>query len=728
MRHVPVLMSCLGVLVVSCSRSTNPGDGPSATGQLAPADDSRSFKGAQAVLDFKTSQYPPWVNKIGYNAFWNRVEQSELEQVEMGARYRMPVAAGLVELVNIDPQAGGYADPLPPFVRSGSSIAVNLQTGYQALRRKLRDNNIIQFTQFCGTPFVEETVPFTDPNENLFPMLHNYYLKAFSHSRGIYEYRSGKDAKISADDSNPNKNIGGNFYPLPSEVGMNTYAEVMGRYIGEAYEDAKTPSIISFWQEPSHTVANKHAQGSPKIANMKNYLTWYSKVSRQLKNRNPDLMLAGFQLNSPNHLNVEEEFDGKTNSQWALEELQRIESSEGVSIPMDFYSLQVFDVTALDRQLRNLRQSMRGNRFNTVPVIYNRFLHISGTERTRNTDELFLFNENEGLIPLLDTAKFMMKAPDIAYALLSKWNFAVNNPEDKDDRPLLVFPVLDMLTKLVGDHVPVQSDEASKAGIEILAAHSSSGKNILIWNKGDDQSLRLRVLNAGATSAKLTAIENDSLSTGQTVNLGEMSLSLKKFGIYHLEITSNPQTNLLRRAVFTKPLMLVNRQDNGEAPQGFGHIDTHTMTLTAASNGTGSEAVGMIGAVLRDLPAESYTLGIKFSKKQVVPKGAVAGVRLDFLDGLQAMKTIIFSNDATRAVQLFAKQTQQFNPPLPTGTKPLLRRLTPQELSTGRINWNVQKEAPAAWVNADKGSRRVLITLFQADDASGSALNGQLID
>lgn len=357
---------------------------------------------AEILVDFTNSIYPPLVNKIGFNTYWNKVQETHITEIKRAREFSSPVAGGLVELVNLDPKAeNGYADPSPPFFRERSGrVGVQLQNGYQQLRKSLAANKMIQFTQFCGTPFFENERPeFRDPGTNLFPMLHDYYLKATDEkiAKSTYQFRSGQDYKRGGNPSGP---IGGNFYPLPSVAGMDTYAEVFARYVASSYNDSKLPTVVGLWQEPSHTVANKHTVSQRK--NVSDFLLWHSKAARALKLQNPDLMVAGFHMNGPNHIDSSPEFDNMTDAQWALWQMQEQEKSIGSEIPLDIYALQVFDTLSLTEQIHNLRAYMKADRFDNVPLFYNRFIHILDDVDSRDAQVDVLFGTSKSMVDLLN--------------------------------------------------------------------------------------------------------------------------------------------------------------------------------------------------------------------------------------------------------------------------------------------------------------------------------------
>eukprot|EP00494_Astrolonche_serrata_P015414 UN15565 len=86
----------------------------------------------------------------------------------------MPVAAGLVEFT---PNKGHTEYPDVFYRDADGRLQVKLDNLYQNIRKTLKENTMMQYTQFAGTPIEQYEKPqFQKPSNNLFDSyLYDYY-------------------------------------------------------------------------------------------------------------------------------------------------------------------------------------------------------------------------------------------------------------------------------------------------------------------------------------------------------------------------------------------------------------------------------------------------------------------------------------------------------------------------------------------------------------------------
>jgi hypothetical protein len=328
----------------------------------------------------------------------------------------------------------------------------------------------------------------------------------------------------------------------------------------------------------------------------------------------------------------------------------------------------------------------------------------------------------------------LLEAPDVSWALLSKWNMAIKYSENPDRKQLLIFPFLQLVSSLRGDRAQVVKSDSKDTGIKVLASKSKDEKNILVWNSGEEQSIRLNFAGSRGTDATLVAIENNVLRESRKLNVSSgLDVKLAKNGIYHLRLASstrsNSLTNRLSKAVFVRPLFYVNRSaDPAVAPQGMGHVDPNSMTLIAAVGNSSISALGTAGAIFRDAPQNNWKLSLDFTRSQPLKPGSFAGVRIDYLDRNNTLKTIIYSNEILKHENFVIQHPRLFTPKLTSGSQVVRRTIEASTFVNGRLNVDISSEAPPSWSTVDNSARRVMISLHVGGDFAGVSTRMQLSD
>lgn len=675
------------------------------------------------MIDFATSIYPPLVNKWGYNAFWSKPDEAANTEADLAAEYNMSMAAGLVELTQQHPEEKVPAVFTRP---DNGKIIVNLQEDYQTLRKKLKKNQLLMFTQFCGTPMeMFETPQFQKPQANSYPnifpnMLYDYYLKNdLPDSKNIYKFRWSKAF-----------GGGGNSYPLPDLKGMDEYAEAWAEYAEKMFARDKQAHVFGFWQEGTHTIVSKEGVidtlgvKDGQTVNLNHYLDFYTKVAAKIKAKNPDFLIGGFQLNDMNAFNPKVELDDGTMGTWVqytIQEMLRREEKNKTVYPLDFFTIQAFTSETIEGVLEKVRYALVKDRFNTIPFMLNRFKHK--ISKKKNKPE-HIFHTSEGLSHMLNHVETLYNAPDLSYVLWSNWkrsvadNFLVKN-----------------IMKFLGEMPLIRKNITTANTVKGLAGASDNYAAILLWNTGSDsQKISLSLKNLPKKLSKTDSITATILKDNKPGYIekipvkdnNKVTLNFSSFEIKFLIIgkkTSDKQ--YLTKSTYASHKVWVDRYMENEkvqTPKGMGHYNRRNSTLIAATGDSGNDAVGLSGVVLRDLPEKKYSLKLNITGTNIPKKNndTKICIRIDYLNRDQSLKTLLFYDKNYGTGGFFEELTwiKQRNAVLKKTSL----------LDNKNLNIDISGQSPKKWKNADSGSRRIMVSLLVRNAQNGSLVTAKLFD
>ena len=681
---------------------------------------------AQTItVDFNQSAYPPIMNKWGYNSYWNESGTAEFDEVNVAGSFGMQMAGGLVE---INQQEVGETVP-QIFTRPNSTIQVNLQSDYQQLRSTLKSNAMVQFTQFCGTPMEmfespKYQQPLPDSYPNIFPnLLYDYYLQSSTPGDpNDYKYRWSSAF-----------GGGGNSYPLPDLTGMDEYADAWADYAEQMYAQDKQAQIFGFWQEPTHTIVSKmgvefDGAANGQVVNLNHFLDFYTRAALAIKAKNPDFMLAGFQLNDYNATNLKIELENGqmgTWAEWILEEYLRRENSNSIEYPLDFFALQAFSDEHTPTVIDRLRMALKNERFNKTPVILNRYKNKLADGSNGNS---LLYNTSEGISDWLDNIELIYNAPDISYLLVSSWKKVVANSWMWND-------VADMLGQMHANRKQVSTPGSLTGKVKSLVSGDDDGISAILWNTTTaTEQFTFNMDNIPAslqqgTQLKVYSLENNSRMTLESTTAISGSgfnkqLSLSAYGVKFLKVEGSPETLSLANATYAKHEIYVDRYETNptQMPDGVGHYDVQSSKLIVGTNVAGVDVAGLSGVILRDLPSANYGIRAKINSFALpAPSNSTKlGLRVDYLDGDNTLKTVQYHSSDYGASGHFTN--------IDWRAKVDLLKIPSDFSNNGFVEMNISGNAPAAWANADNGARRVQVSLLLRDAQAGSVVSATLDD
>lgn len=680
--------------------------------------------GQEITVDFSQSAYPPLVNKWGYNSFWNQPGVPENNEVNTAGDYNMQAAAGLVELTQ--QEEGEFVPRI--FTRPGPELSVTLQEDYQQLRQTLKSNRMLQFTQFCGTPMEmfedpKYQQPAADTYPNLFPnMLYDYYLQnPITTSNNEYKYRWSSTF-----------GGGGNSYPLPDHAGMDEYAEAWAEYAEQMFTEDKQAQVFAFWQEVTHTIVSKEGveyDGDPsgQITNMSNFLDFYTRVGPKIKARNPDFMLAGFQLNDANVSKLKTTLENGaqgTWGEWILEELLRRENANGTRYPLDFFAIQTFTDSVTQEIFERMRSGLVNDRYNKTPLMFNRYKHrlADGTK-----DNNSIFNTSAGISDMLDNIEILYNAPELSYVLWSNWKAAVN-------KGWMALDIMDITGQMKVHRKGATVTGGLEGQVKVLASGNNTGITIILWNttSGSRQFVlnlqNLPVELRQNSTLELFSMENNSrmfLENSFTVSGDTFSesINLAGYGVKFVRIAGQEEEQVLADATYAKHEVWVDRDNSNptQVPGGAGHYDLQTGTLTVGTNAAGEDVAGLAGVIYRDLPPGDYTLKARLNSYSLptANRNTKICLRVDYLDRESTLKTVYYYASGYGASGQFTNI--DWRP-----KKDLVK--IESDFSTGVVDLDISGNAPSGWLGADNGARRVMVSLLMRNALPGSVISATLSD
>jgi len=252
------------------------------SGAVADAGVSETFVPIGLVVDFSatSAMFPPTVNKIGFNSFWNSTSNDgdvDTATIKRSAAFRAPMIGALIEpktLLSVPFDGGAFEDGYEEYARDVTAAELDAEkcalwqqgSGYTnalfydnagkveartpsdpdllAIRSVARAAGLINFLQLSGTPGTK--LPSSDTYDNgLFTLV-------------------GEPT------------TGGNWYPLPANASFAALAHAFGTFPGAV--GATTPTIYAFWQEPSHTIS----ESLNATSSIEKYTNLYWRIANEI--------------------------------------------------------------------------------------------------------------------------------------------------------------------------------------------------------------------------------------------------------------------------------------------------------------------------------------------------------------------------------------------------------------------------------------------------------------
>ena len=669
-----LLLGCPAKIVnidsgTSDSGTSDSGTSDSGTSDSGTSDSGTSDSGPPVVIDFQqtSAQFPPTVNKIGFNSFWNSTSNDsnfDAWTIRRSAKYRAPMISGLIEpksLLNL-PDAGPDAyeewdgDKTAAQLEAqscalwqpGSANALFYDNAGVIQARKpsdpdlvaLRDlaqaQGLITFLQISGTP----GIPTPNPRTSRFNGLFNL---------------AGEPT------------TGGNWYPLPVASEIPVLAHAFGTLPDALGYSA--PTLYAFWQEPSHTLD----ESIGATASIARYAGFYSQLSNELVTqcRWQRCPVAGAQLNSNDgDFSPPDGFRYKT---FVDELVARRAANPALEMPLDYFTIQNYAAQWNDNIVRNSRIAL-GTGFDWTPVLMNEWDYcVNSRPQDGCTSALSSFSERYDGPEALAALRWLVDSidrPDISHVLLRE---KVLRDRDKttgaDSYPWTQVPVL-FLASMTEFRRPARSGFAQ---IPMVAAGDDDQLRILLWNDGNvSRTLPLTLRNIPATlvgqvlsvkriskairdavcpapsdvmdanhevtcwqdAASPTVIAGATLSTSFTIAPREAVMIFAG--------APPAYTSTLFSDHFVRSSQLVKRDGTAAAPLGMAHFDPRTGSLTAAVQ-SGGTAVGKV--TLKNI-TDTLKLSTRLASMGAPSATTIAGVRVDYLDANKLAIKSVFYRDS----------------------------------------------------------------------------------
>lgn len=618
------------------------------------------------TIDFSKLQFPPVIQKLGVNSVWNQLSDSSLSGLDGAAAAGMVMGSGLLELNEtslyegknscLGPNAMVFRDNQAKLQISGNS---NLTT----LRNKTRSSGLVNFLQIAGT--VTKGNPFT-----------------------LASVKASKN---------------GNFYPLPATWKERAeYADALARLVDSIYMADRTPSIFSFWQEPSHTLGlqSKTEGGTPSDsdieANTTDFIDFQFELSKNFRKLNLDVPLAAFQLNSSQGVSSNGVVDGADYAHF-LNLLIKKEIAVGEKMPFDFFTIQNYKGERTREIISNARFALLSNRFSNVPILMNEFR----SSKEGGNDEIL--NTSKGLTQYLETLKFVMDQADVSHIL----------PSDvvTQSSKFRINEVLIRLGKLPFNRVPINFGGHSE--LSGIASFDSEQISAVIWNNGDEpietsislastplglkaQSKQIIVQIMGDKGAAEVQSFPDKLTTASASIDG---ITLKPKAILFLETLDstriepqNPNLLYLRHDSYFR------RQDANKSPETTSAYNPRTNELLLGTASASEPVAASVTFMNLNRSGEATKGNFLKIKTSVSTEGAQSIVlqpllRLDFLNGDKSEKTIFLGKES--------KELNWADASLPNWLPAIIKEALAMgtAAAAGEFEINLSTFAPSTWAN-----------------------------
>lgn len=668
----------------------------------APAD-------IMATVDFSSNAFPAIIPKFGLNEEnWDVKNKDNLQSMKVASESGSSITSGLYEInplvqngkvldekdkEKLRNKEGSTIGPDQTFYKDDErNVHIRLNQNLLDLRKQVGDNGMVNFLQFAGTPDIFKTDP---------------------------------DATYSGN---------GNFYPLPKEGSkeMTDFAQSVADFAHKLTFTDHVPTIWSFWQEPSHTVDYSLSIDDQ----LKWYMNFYKQVAPLIQKEDPDAMFAGIQLNAANGGSLSNKINGATYEDFAGI-VNNIEKKDNIRLPFDYITNQNYQGENSEKIIGNIRYALGGSRYNMSPLMMNKYdIHkkYGGTPRTAFEHN---YNTPVGVGELLDNLKYLIEQPDLSYVLMKRniYNrYANGNPEG-----ILAYEPIRFLNKMPAFQRKMTVKGNDAEDIHGLASSDSNRASILLWNKGsEEKSLKLDLKNLDRNlvrnHAKLTVTQikkkPDEDKVLKQLNIKSVdttiSLSIPANGIITVQAGKEDDSPVLSYAKYARDQTWVPRLGKGKtgAPKGMGHYDKPSDRLIVSVNG--SDGVGLAGVTLKDVPkGDHYNITATLSESGLPhsSKNGLLGIRVDYLDGNDSLKTVIYRDSRYRGAFPWniMKQWQ------PLATLNTVKQKN-RSFQNGTVKMDVGREAPQQWTALNKDNRRIKVSLILQGIDNKASVQASLSD
>ncbi len=630
------------------------------------------FTPTGAIIDFgvTSAAFPPTVNKIGFNSFWNSTtndDNSDTWTIQRSAAYRAPMIAGLIEpksLVNVlgyedsydevggkvrasglDAQSPALWDRVGDttntlFYLSVDGVVARVPTDADlaALRATADTYGLVNFLQVAGTPGV--------------PLAGNRFPTTDTLDNGLFTLVG-------------TPTTGGNWYPLPAGSSFPELAHAFGTLPSAL--GYKTRSIFGFWQEPSHTISESiNAQTS-----IEKYTQLFAQIGHELVTQCPSghCPLAGAQLNANDGDAVP--YDGYRYRMFMDGLRLQRQARPGVEMPLDYFTIQNYAAQWNDNIMANARVAL-GTDSNWTPVLMNEWDYCVNVRVADGcTSDLSSFDERyEGpnAWHALHWLKDTIERPDVSHVLLRE-KVLRDTAAGSHYYPWTQIPIL-FLGSMSELRRPISY---SSPDLPVVASGDADQITIIAWNEGDTaKSLPLSLVNVPATLVgaplyvkRFSKAIRDVRCPGQDVmdathaitcwedaispitlevgsNTGDIPISV---GEVVMILAGAPPTygSAIFANNFVRSSQHAHRDGSTVAPREMAHFDPQTGSITVGVQAGGLGAGRMLLANTPDMLQVRTRIAALGTE---APEQVAAGVRVDYLDASGvAVKSVLFRDE-----------------------------------------------------------------------------------
>jgi hypothetical protein len=620
------------------------------------------------VVDFRSTSaaFPPTVNKVGYNSFWNSTSNDadlDAETITRSAAFRAPMISGLIEpkvlssyqgyvdhyeeysgsytAADLDAEAStlwkqgtGFSSPL--FVKSASLVASSpTDPDLSAIRAKANAAGLINFLQISGTP--GSAFPSTSTLDNGFFLLGG------------------------------TPTTGGNWYPLPANANKDfpVLAKAFGTLPNALGDDTRT--IFAFWQEPSHTIDESISAD----VSIDRYARLYWQVAHEittqcLLGRCP---MAGAQLNANDGDSVPH--DGYRYQLFMAALRTHRLANPGVTIPLDYFTVQSYAAQWNDNVVANTRVAL-GTDSSWTPVLVNEWDYCVNTRPddgcTPDTAGFEQRYDGETSWKALHWLEDTLDRPDISHVLLREK--VLKSPGKGKSYffpwaqvPILFRGAMSELRRPVSAVIPE---------LPIVASGDEEQLTILAWNEGTSAktlplsfvglpasllgtALHVKRMSKAIRDAKCPGAA-DVMSSTFTITcwedaIPEVTISAADLNLPAITVAPGeatmifagsppPYGSTLFKDHFVRSYQHVGRDGTEAAPKDTAHFDPRTGTITVGVQKGGAG----VGRMLLTSAPSTLTVATRVAAQGGLSADtAVAGVRVDYIGvGANVAKTVFF--------------------------------------------------------------------------------------
>ena len=682
--------------------------------------------GTPIVIDFAetSAQFPPTVNKVGFNSFWDSTSNDsnyDAWTIERSAKYRAPMISGLIEpkrLMNLpgfgpnvvtdayeevdgDKTAAeldaescslwqpGYTSGL--FVDDGGVVEARRPTDpdLAALREFARSEGLITFLQISGTPGRPSATPSTVRFNGLFNL-------------------AGAPT------------TGGNWYPLPITSELPKLAHAFGS-LPDALGYA-APTIYSFWQEPSHTID----ESLTAAAAIDLYSDFYSQLATEMTTRCrwQRCPLAAAQLNA-------NDGDGPLDGQrykWFVDDLlARRAANPMLAMPLDYFTVQNYAAQWNDTIMPNTRIAL-GTTFNWTPVLMNEWDYCVNTRALDGCDgTVRSFTDRFDTAAAIQSLRWLVDSierPDVSHVLLREKVL-----KDRDHTTLAVsypwaqVPIL-FLASMGEFRRPASTGLAQ---VPMIASGDADQLRVLSWNQGSaTRTFPLALRNLAPTLVGQTlqvkkfsaAIRDLNCPAPTDVMNATHDITCWVDAIAPVAITASNLTTAPITIAPTEVVMVlagsppaygsrlftdwyirsapfVKRDGTAASPRGTSHFDPRTGSVTLGTKNLGLAAHRL---TLKNLPDLLPFTMRAAANGPLTATTIVAGIRVDYLDAAKLPVKTVFFRDSRWTATAPSWTTYEW-PPLP-GITEVVTNFCGTGCTQGAgtpVTLDLLANAPAGW-------------------------------